>query len=57
MAKVATTCKPTDIKCCADTQAEIAKLAYKFFLDRGGKHGYHQADWLKAEAIVKGKKK
>ena len=57
MAKVAIKSKASDDKCCQNMQAEIAKLAYKFFLDRGGKHGYHQEDWAKAEAIVKGKKK
>lgn len=47
----------TTTKCCNDDCKEIEKLAYQFFLERGGKHGYHQEDWARAEAIVKGKKK
>ncbi len=34
---------------------EIAKLAHKFFSDRGGEHGHDQEDWLRAEAIIKKK--
>ena len=44
--------------CCGSAErAEIEKMAYKFFLDRGGVHGYHQQDWAKAEAVVKSRKK
>ena len=28
---------------------QISKLAYNYFLSRGGQHGYHLEDWLKAE--------
>jgi hypothetical protein len=57
MAKVAMKGGKMEGQCCQGQQDDVAKLAYKFFIDRGGKHGYHQEDWLKAEAIVKGKKK
>lgn len=40
----------------ANPQDEIQKLAYKFFLDRGCQHGHDRADWLRAEAIVKGRR-
>lgn len=36
-------------------QDEIAKLAYKFFQDRGHKHGNALDDWLKAEKMVRAK--
>lgn len=28
---------------------KVAERAYQLFLKRGGKHGYHQQDWLQAE--------
>ena len=40
-----------------DEQTQIAKLAYQFFVDRGCIHGNDAEDWLRAEAIVKNKKK
>ena len=38
-------------------QAQIANLAYQFFVERGYQHGFDAEDWLRAEAIVKNKKK
>ena len=38
-------------------EAQITKLAYQFFIDRGYQHGFDAQDWLRAEAIVKNKKK
>jgi hypothetical protein len=35
---------------------EIADLAYKFYVERGSKHGHDKEDWFKAENIVKHKK-
>lgn len=32
---------------------KIAERAYQLFLKRGGKHGYHQQDWLQAEKEMK----
>jgi hypothetical protein len=32
------------------TQEEIAKRAYEIFLARGGEHGHHEEDWLRAES-------
>lgn len=40
-----------------DEQAQIAKLAYQYFVERGYQHGYDAEDWLRAEAAVRGKKK
>jgi hypothetical protein len=31
----------------------IEKRAYELFLKRGGVHGYHSEDWLKAEKEIK----
>jgi hypothetical protein len=28
---------------------EIAARAYELFLARGGEHGWHEEDWLRAE--------
>ena len=33
-----------------DQQQQIAERAYQLFMERGGQHGYHQEDWLRAEA-------
>ena len=35
-----------------EQQQQIAALAYHHFLARGGRHGYHMEDWLRAEAEV-----
>ena len=35
---------------------EIERLAYQFFLERGGEHGHDQEDWARAEAIVRSKR-
>ena len=31
-------------------QQQISERAYQLFLERGGHHGYHVEDWLRAEA-------
>ncbi len=36
----------------AAAQAQIEKLAYQFYVDRGYQDGFHDQDWLRAEAIV-----
>jgi hypothetical protein len=37
-------------------QAEIAALAYEFWIERGSPHGSHEEDWHRAEAeLRKGK--
>lgn len=33
----------------APTTEEIAKRAFELFLARGGQHGHHEDDWLRAE--------
>ena len=38
-------------------QAEIGKLAYQFFVERGYQHGHHDEDWLRAEAIIKNRER
>ena len=38
-------------------EAQIAKLAYQFFVEGGYQHGFDAENWLRAEAIVKNKKK
>ena len=37
--------------------AEIEKLAYQFFVERGYEHGHHDEDWLRAEAIIRNRKR
>ena len=37
--------------------AEIERLAYQFFVERGFEHGHHDEDWLRAEQIVKNRKR
>ena len=41
----------------ADDKAAIEKLAYQFFVDRGYEHGHQEEDWLRAEAIVRNRKR
>ena len=36
---------------------EIERLAYQFFVDRGYQHGHHDEDWLRAETIIKNRKR
>jgi len=33
---------------------KVAKRAFELFLARGGQHGYHMEDWLKAEREILG---
>lgn len=40
-----------------DDAAEIQRVAYQFFVERGYQHGNDQEDWLRAEAIVRNRKK
>jgi len=40
-----------------DNPLEIQALAYRFFVERGYQHGHDNEDWLKAEAIIKNKKR
>lgn len=32
---------------------EVARLAYEFYLSRGGEHGHDQEDWLRAEETLR----
>jgi len=36
-------------------EAEIAKLAYQYFVERGYQHGHGLEDWLRAEKFAKSK--
>lgn len=36
------------------TEQQIARRAYELFERRGGQHGYHHEDWLKAEREIRG---
>ncbi len=38
----------------APSHAEIAKLAHKYYEERGGHHGSNVADWLRAEKELAG---
>ena len=34
---------------------QVAQLAHRFFTERGSVHGYHEADWLRAEQELRSK--
>ena len=38
-------------------QPAIEKLAYQFFVERGYQHGHHDEDWLRAETIIRNRKR
>ena len=63
MAKIATApskngaARRTPEKGGTNMQAEIEKLAYQFFVERGYEHGHQDEDWLRAEAIIKSRKR
>jgi hypothetical protein len=35
------------------SREEIATLAHSYWLERGGHHGSHEEDWLRAEQALK----
>src|SRR6185437_9659374 len=37
------------------SQEEVARLAHRYWQERGGKHGYHMEDWFRAEQELNGK--
>jgi hypothetical protein len=39
----------------APSHDEIAHLAHRFWRERGGHHGSHEQDWLRAERELRGK--
>jgi hypothetical protein len=45
---------PKPRKWTAEEERHIAELAYRYFLCRGGQHGCHVEDWLRAEADFAG---
>jgi hypothetical protein len=34
---------------------QVAQLAYRFWTERGHKHGHHEEDWFRAERELRGK--
>lgn len=40
-----------------DDLKEIERLAYQFFVERGYQHGHDREDWLRAESIVRSRRK
>lgn len=34
---------------------EVAKLAHRYWHERGQKHGHHEEDWYRAEQELRGK--
>lgn len=34
---------------------DIARLAHRYWMERGGQHGSHAEDWLRAERELRGK--
>jgi hypothetical protein len=41
----------------AELYDEIRRRAYEFYIERGGQHGSHEADWHRAEYEVRSKYK
>jgi hypothetical protein len=39
-----------------DEHSEISKLAYDFYLERGGQHGAHEDDWYRAEREIRSRR-
>ncbi len=37
----------------AEIHTRVARLAYQYFEERGGIHGYDQLDWLRAESALR----
>jgi len=37
------------------SQEEIARLAHKYWAERGHQHGHHEEDWYRAEQELLGK--
>ncbi len=59
MAKIATIQnqkRNTPRRATQSEQAEIEKLAYQFFVERGYQHGFDHEDWIRAEAIVRSRR-
>jgi hypothetical protein len=50
--KKATDGKPMTAK--TPSREEIAQLAHRYFVERGGKNGADRQDWLRAERELKG---
>ncbi len=46
---------PSEVHVVAPAQEEIAKLAHRFWSERGHQHGHHEDDWLRAEREILGK--
>jgi hypothetical protein len=34
---------------------DVARLAHRFWKERGHKHGHHEEDWFRAEQVLSGK--
>jgi hypothetical protein len=50
--KKTTTAKATPISV---SREEIAMLAHRFWIERGGQHGSHEDDWIRAEQELMGR--
>ena len=37
-------------------KAEVTRLSYQFYVERGYQHGHDVEDWLRAEEIVRSRK-
>ena len=47
--------KAAEVTPMAVSQEEIAKLAHRFWAERGHQHGSHEDDWFRAEQALFGK--
>ncbi len=46
--------KPKATQSTTPTHQQIAQLAHRFWKERGGHHGAHEQDWLRAERELRG---
>ncbi|MGI8745084.1 MAG: DUF2934 domain-containing protein [Bryobacteraceae bacterium] len=44
------------VKETSDDHEEIARLAYQYYLERGGHHGSHEEDWYRAQQVVRSRR-
>jgi Protein of unknown function (DUF2934) len=47
--------KPETKQVAAPSRDEIARLAHRFWKERGGHHGSHEQDWYRAERELRGR--
>ena len=57
LAEAADTGDSVEAYAAINNREEIAKLAYKYYEERGYKHGYHHEDWQRAEQEIRNRRR